>query len=70
MGFTSVIKNIFSIIKNIRFCKKDILSYHPDALLLVDYPGFNLKIAKFAKKEESRCFIIFLQKFGPGTQIE
>ena len=56
MGFTSVIKNVFSIVKNIRFCKKDILSYHPDALLLVDYPGFNLKIAKFAKKRGIKVF--------------
>ncbi|HIA35437.1 MAG TPA: lipid-A-disaccharide synthase [Flavobacteriales bacterium] len=48
MGFWEVLRNIFTIIKNIRFCKKDIKSFDPDVLILVDYPGFNLRIAKFA----------------------
>lgn len=50
MGFVEVIANIRTISKNISFCKKDILQYNPDILLLVDYPGFNLRIAKFAKE--------------------
>lgn len=49
MGFTEVIKNIFTIFKNISFCKKDILQNQPDVLILIDYPGFNLRIAKWAK---------------------
>ncbi len=49
MGFTEVIKNLGTIFKNLKFCKEDILQYHPDALILVDYPGFNLRIAKWAK---------------------
>jgi lipid-A-disaccharide synthase len=49
MGFTEVIKNLRTILRNLSFCKKDILSYQPDALVLVDYPGFNLRIAKWAK---------------------
>ncbi|HSB93600.1 MAG TPA: lipid-A-disaccharide synthase, partial [Flavitalea sp.] len=49
MGFTEVIANIGTILNNIRFCKKDIKQYNPDALILVDYPGFNLRIAKWAK---------------------
>lgn len=50
MGFVEVLQNIRTIFKNIRFCKKDIEKYRPDILILVDYPGFNLRIAKFAKK--------------------
>jgi lipid-A-disaccharide synthase len=50
MGFTEVLANIRIILKNIRLCKKDILAYNPDAVILVDYPGFNLRIAEFAKK--------------------
>ncbi|MFO0321808.1 MAG: lipid-A-disaccharide synthase [Bacteroidota bacterium] len=51
MGFVEVIKNIRTIFKNIAYCKKDILEYKPDVLLLVDYPGFNLRIADWAKKQ-------------------
>ncbi len=50
MGFIEVLSNIRTILKNIKFCQKDILQYKPDALILVDYPGFNLEIAKFANK--------------------
>ncbi|MDL1913499.1 MAG: lipid-A-disaccharide synthase [Bergeyella sp.] len=48
MGFWEVILNLRVILKNIRFCKRDIENYRPDVLILVDYPGFNLRIAKFA----------------------
>ncbi len=51
MGFTEVIKNLPTIFRNISFCKKDILNYHPDVLILIDYPGFNLRIAKWAKQQ-------------------
>lgn len=51
MGFTEVIRNIGTIFKNIRFCKKDILAYQPDVLILIDYPGFNLRIAEWARKQ-------------------
>ncbi|MFA6923036.1 MAG: lipid-A-disaccharide synthase [Bacteroidales bacterium] len=56
MGFWEVISNISVIIKNIEYCKKDILEYKPDALILVDYPGFNLRIAEFARKENLKIF--------------
>ncbi|MFO8068207.1 MAG: lipid-A-disaccharide synthase [Bacteroidales bacterium] len=49
MGFLEVLLNLRTILSNITFCKKDILKYQPDALILIDYPGFNLRIAKFAK---------------------
>jgi lipid-A-disaccharide synthase len=51
MGFAEVIKNLPTILKNISFCKQDILTYKPDVLILVDYPGFNLRIAKWAKQQ-------------------
>lgn len=50
MGFTEVIMNLRTILNNIKFCKKDILDYKPNAVILVDYPGFNLRIAEFAHK--------------------
>ncbi|QIG89782.1 lipid-A-disaccharide synthase [Chryseobacterium sp. POL2] len=49
MGFVEVVQNLGTILKNIKLCKKDIATYKPDVLVLVDYPGFNLRIAKFAK---------------------
>lgn len=51
MGFLEVIKNLGTILKNIKFCKADILQYQPTALILIDYPGFNLRIAKWAKEQ-------------------
>lgn len=50
MGFVEVIKNLPTILKNLRFCKEDILAFKPDVLILIDYPGFNLRIAKWAKE--------------------
>ncbi|GAB4256863.1 MAG: hypothetical protein Kow0079_14000 [Vicingaceae bacterium] len=50
MGFWEVLKNLKTIMKNLSFCKQDILSFQPDVLILVDYPGFNLRIAEWAKK--------------------
>ena len=51
MGFIEVISNIRTILKNIRFCKEDIEKFKPDAIILVDYPGFNLRIAEWAKNK-------------------
>ncbi len=50
MGFTEVLMNLRTIFRNLDFCKQDILQYKPDALILIDYPGFNLRIAKWAKQ--------------------
>lgn len=50
MGFIEVVANLKTILTNIKFCKKDLLIYKPDILILVDYPGFNLRIAEFAKQ--------------------
>ena len=57
MGFAEVIKNLPTIIKNLNFCKQDILNYHPDALILIDYPGFNLRLVKWAK--ENNLKVVF-----------
>ena len=56
MGFTQVLMNIRTIYKNITFCKQDILDYKPDVLILIDYPGFNLRIAEFAKQNNIKVF--------------
>jgi len=56
MGFVEVLANLKTIFGNIRFCKKDILNFKPDALILIDYPGFNLRIAKFAHKAGIKVF--------------
>ena len=54
MGFVEVIRNIGKIMKNLRFCKEDILQFNPDTLILIDYPGFDLRIAEWAKKQGIR----------------
>ena len=56
MGILDVVLNLKSIRNNISFCKKDLLEFHPDALILVDYAGFNLRIAEFAKKHGIKVF--------------
>lgn len=54
MGFSDVLGKLPSLLRSIRACKRDILEYKPDALILVDYPGFNLRIAKFAHRKGIR----------------
>jgi lipid-A-disaccharide synthase len=49
MGFVEVLMNLRTILSNIKFCKKDIEGFNPDVLICIDYPGFNLRIAKWAK---------------------
>lgn len=51
MGFTEVLMNLGTILRNLKFCKADILQYRPDTLILIDYPGFNLRIAEWAKEQ-------------------
>ena len=50
MGFFEVIKHLFKIKKRLSSCKADILSFNPEALILIDFSGFNLRIAQWAKK--------------------
>ena len=56
MGLWDVLKNLNTIKQNLKYCKQDILEYKPDAIILVDYPGFNLKIAQFAKENQIKVF--------------
>ena len=49
MGVVEVIKNLGKISNNLRYCKSDLLAHKPDVLILIDYPGFNFKMAAFAK---------------------
>ena len=51
MGFAEVAMNLRTILNNIKFCKEDIQQFQPDALVLIDYPGFNLRIAEWAKQQ-------------------
>jgi lipid-A-disaccharide synthase len=50
MGFVEVVANIVKVLDNIKTCKRDIVAWQPDCVILVDYPGFNLRIAKFVRK--------------------
>lgn len=59
MGFVEVAVNIRSVMGNIAECKKDLKAYRPDVVILVDYPGFNLRIAKFAHDNHMKvCYYI------------
>jgi len=50
MGFAEIIKNLPAILKNFKFCKQDISGFQPDVIIFIDYPGFNLRMAKWAKE--------------------
>jgi lipid-A-disaccharide synthase len=56
MGFVAVLKNLGAIKKNLALCKSHIKEYKPDVLIFIDYPGFNLRIAKFGKKNGYTTF--------------
>lgn len=56
MGFVEVLMNLRTILKNIRYCKEDIEQFKPDAILLIDYPGFNMRIAEWAKQKGIKVY--------------
>lgn len=56
MGFVEVLMNLGKVSSNLKACKEDILFAQPDVLILIDYPGFNLRIAEFAKKHHIKVF--------------
>lgn len=56
MGFAEVLMNLPTILGNIKFCKNDILDFQPHVVILIDYPGFNLRIAKFLKNQGIKVF--------------
>ncbi|MEP5544542.1 lipid-A-disaccharide synthase [Maribacter dokdonensis] len=63
MGFLEVLMNLNAIFKNIKFCKQDIATFQPDAIIFIDYSGFNLRIAKWAKEHN------FLTNYYISPQI-
>jgi lipid-A-disaccharide synthase len=62
MGILNVVLHLKTIGNNMNTCKKDILNYRPDVLILIDYPGFNLRMAKFAKRHGIRVFYYIAPK--------
>lgn len=56
MGFVEVVANLRTVLKNIALCKNDIVEFKPDAVIFIDYPGFNLKIAKFTHAQGFKNF--------------
>lgn len=56
MGFWEVLKHLFKMIRFMKFCQKDLIAFQPDVLILMDFAGFNLRVAKFAKKKGLRVF--------------
>ena len=68
MGFWEVFRNIGYILARIRYCKKDMTGYKPDAIILIDYPGFNLRMARFANKLGIRVFYYISPKVWAWNQ--
>ncbi|MCW5906992.1 MAG: lipid-A-disaccharide synthase [Chitinophagales bacterium] len=56
MGFVEVLKHLGTILNNVKFCKQDILSFQPDVVILIDYPGFNFRLFKFLQQNKFRTF--------------
>jgi lipid-A-disaccharide synthase len=63
MGFVVILKNIRTIARNLKLCKQQVKEFGPDLLILIDYPGFNLRIAEYASKEGLRVFYYISPKF-------
>ncbi|WP_245574496.1 lipid-A-disaccharide synthase [Hugenholtzia roseola] len=69
MGFVEVLRNLPTILSILSECKKDLRAFQPDALILVDYPGFNMRIAKFAKQKLGlKVFYYILPKVWAWNQ--
>ncbi|WP_256012437.1 lipid-A-disaccharide synthase [Desertivirga xinjiangensis] len=68
MGFAEVLMNLPAILRNLKQAKADLLHYKPDALILVDFPGFNLKVAEFAKKNGIKVYYYISPKVWAWNQ--
>ncbi|MBX2946939.1 MAG: lipid-A-disaccharide synthase [Cyclobacteriaceae bacterium] len=68
MGFVEVLANLSTISRMIKFCKQDILAFKPDVVVLIDYAGFNLRIAKFAKQNGIKVFWYIAPKVWAWNQ--
>ncbi len=63
MGFVTIVKNLGAITRNLNLCKSQIREFNPGVIILIDYPGFNLRIAEFAKGSDFRVFYYISPKF-------
>lgn len=75
MAYWEVLKNLGKIKRNLEFCKQDILEYKPDVVILIDYPGFNFRIAKFAHEHGFKVFYyiapkVWAWKEGRGKRLQ
>src|SRR5690606_30283606 len=68
MGFVEVFINLFTILKNLKTVKKDLINNRPDCVILIDFPGFNLKIAAFAKKNNIPVYYYISPKVWAWNQ--
>lgn len=68
MGFAEVVANLGTILKNLRIVKQDVLANRPDVLILIDFPGFNFKVAEFAKKHHIKVFYYISPKIWAWNQ--
>ncbi len=68
MGFFEVVKNLPTILGFLSFCKKDILQFQPDVVILIDYAGFNMRVAKFAKLKGIKTFYYISPKVWAWNQ--
>jgi lipid-A-disaccharide synthase len=68
MGLIPVIMNIRTIKNNFKFCEDDLLAFNPDVLILIDYPGFNLRMAKFAKEHSILTYYYISPKIWAWKQ--
>lgn len=68
MGFIEVVLNLRTILKNLKHAKADILAHRPDVLILIDFPGFNLKVAQFAKENGIKVFYYISPKVWAWNQ--
>jgi lipid-A-disaccharide synthase len=68
MGFVEVAVNLRTILKNLKLCKQDISQYQPDVLVLIDFPGFNLKIAEYAKTKGMHVYYYISPKVWAWNQ--
>src|SRR5579863_3905393 len=57
MGFFEVLKHLGTILRNIAFCKRDILQFLPDVVILIDYPGFNFRLFKFLRQKDRKSVV-------------
>lgn len=62
LGFVEILLSARSLMKKIKFCQDDILAWKPDAIVLIDYPGFNLRIAEFAHKAGFKVYYYIVPK--------